>query len=179
MTSTQAEPQGDATSPSCAQAVPVIAAVDERLDIVPARVEPVGRLVERVDRLAEDRPADREHEVQDDRQRRVHEHQAEGDAAEHADAARTARRGRARRAPRSQLAAGDQVADRGGEQAGDGAASASTTAASTLAAITRSRSGTSANVVSPVRCDHSLVTSRMPSTGSRIETTHSVPWKSG
>ena len=45
-------------------------------------------------------------------------------------------------------------------------ASAASTTAASLATITRSRRGTSANVVSAVRCDHSPVMERMPSTGS-------------
>ena len=44
-------------------------------------------------------------------------------------------------------------------------ASAASTTAASLATITRSRRGTSANVVSALRCDHSPVMERMPSTG--------------
>src|ERR671933_699415 len=46
-------------------------------------------------------------------------------------------------------------------------ATASRRLAMSLAPRTRERTGTSANVISPVRWDHSEVTSRMPSTGSR------------
>lgn len=48
------------------------------------------------------------------------------------------------------------------------------TLAASLAAMTRWRSGTSAKVVRAVRWDHSLVTERMPSTGSRIPTASRV-----
>jgi hypothetical protein len=47
------------------------------------------------------------------------------------------------------------------------ASTAISTAAASFAVSTRPRSGTSVNVVSAVRWDHSLVTERMPSTGSR------------
>lgn len=46
-------------------------------------------------------------------------------------------------------------------------ASARTRLATSLAPRTRERTGTSANVMSPVRCDHSDVTSRTPATGRR------------
>ena len=45
-------------------------------------------------------------------------------------------------------------------------ASAAMVTAASLAATTRGRIGTNAKVVRAVRCDHSLVTERMPSTGS-------------
>ena len=41
--------------------------------------------------------------------------------------------------------------------------------ASSFAISTRDRWGTSVNVISDVRCDHSEVTSRMPTTGPRSE----------
>ena len=46
-------------------------------------------------------------------------------------------------------------------------ASISTSAATSFASSTGIRRGESVNVVSAVRCDHSLVIARMPSTGSR------------
>src|SRR3954449_3074327 len=46
-------------------------------------------------------------------------------------------------------------------------AAASRRLAMSLAPRTRERTGTSAKVISPVRWDHSEVTSRMPRTGSR------------
>ena len=48
------------------------------------------------------------------------------------------------------------------------AASDSATPAASFAASTRERSGTSANVSIAVRCDHSELTSRMPTIGSRM-----------
>ena len=133
-----------------------------------AGVEPVRGLVERVDRLAEDHPDAGQHVVEDDRERRAEEGEPEGDAAEHADhlEQRSVCELRELDIP---APAGEQVADRGGQQAGTCATSASGTPATTLAAITRSRRGTSENVVSAVRCDHSLVTARMPSTGSSTD----------
>jgi hypothetical protein len=50
------------------------------------------------------------------------------------------------------------------------ATSASAQPASSFATTTRVRSGTSVNVVSAVRCDHSLVTSSRPTIGSSTET---------
>ena len=47
-------------------------------------------------------------------------------------------------------------------------ATARTRLAISLAPRTRERTGTSAKVIIPVRWDHSEVTSRMPTTGSRM-----------
>ena len=44
----------------------------------------------------------------------------------------------------------------------------SATPAAILAPITRIRCGTSVNVISAVRCDHSELTSRIPTIGSRM-----------
>ena len=44
----------------------------------------------------------------------------------------------------------------------------STTAVETLAATMRERIGSRVKVTNPVRCVHSLVTRRIPSTGSRM-----------
>lgn len=49
-------------------------------------------------------------------------------------------------------------------------ASAATMTATSLAVTTRSRRGTRAYVVRAVRCDHSLVIERMPSTGNSTPT---------
>src|SRR5215216_485524 len=74
-------------------------------------------------------------------------------------------------------AASDQVPSTPGDETSTPAATTATEIASiatasrrlaiSLAPRTRERTGTSAKVIIPVRCDHSEVTSRMPTTGSR------------
>src|SRR5690606_28523153 len=56
-------------------------------------------------------------------------------------------------------------------------ATAITTPAANLATSTRPRTGTSVKVVCAVRCDHSLVTVKMPSTGNSMLTGNRLPKK--
>ena len=83
--------------------------------------------------------------------------QRAGRAARPSDSPRRRRRGRAACRPTRELQADDDEHEREARRR--------------RAPSRRSRGsrrGTSVNVVSAVRCDHSLVTARMPSTGSRI-----------
>ena len=118
----------------------------------------------RNDERADDRPADRQHEVEDDRRRGGEQRRAERDPAEHRERhveRRSWQNDRALDVPRAGGSAARRPRSPRRPRARANATRHHTTPASSLAATTRERRGTSANVICAVRCDHSEETSRI------------------
>ena len=123
--------------------------------------------------VEEDRPGDRQDVVQHDGRGRAHEQHAERETLHDADdlaerdLSRPSQPGSSRSPSRLAAPSPARCRPRRGAKASATAARPSSTIAMNLAATTRTRLGSSVNVTRPVRCDHSLVIARMPSTGSR------------
>ena len=123
-------------------------------------------VLDRRDRAERDEH-ERQHEVEDDRERGVQEGRAEGDAAAASPSPAAGRSAGRRSAPSSTRRRRRGSRSRRRRARSRARSGRARCPAATFALITRIRFGTSVNVISAVRCVHSEETSRMPTIGSR------------